>query len=512
MPLTETEELELLFLLELEERDALRSSLVEFVEAAWPVVESDPFIPGWHITAMCLHLEAVTARLIRRLLINVPPRSSKSLITAVLWPAWVWASHPEARFIFASYSSALSIRDSVKCRDLLRSAWYQRTFSPPWELKADQDLKSRFHNTVGGFRMATSVGAMATGEGGDYVVGDDLHDVQEDLSETRAEIEGAVQFWQTVMPSRVTNPKETCHVVVGQRVAEDDISGVLLKQGDYEYLAIPMEYEDPGPGVPVSRTSLDWQDPRTTPGEPMCPARYDTPELASLKLSLDYRYYAQYQQRPQSDATVLFRRADWQRYDKMPDLDFFDLIIQSWDMAVKDEETSAYYAGHVWGKKAATVVLLDRIWARMDFPEGVAAVETMSTKWPKAYGKLIEDKGNGTPTMQVLRGRVFGLIPIDPQPLGNKRARAQAIAYIQRAHQAWVPSDTLAPWASEYIENMARLQWDDVDATSQAWSNLVMPSPALDTVMAEAHKKRAWEQKLRQALDRERRGMSRSHV
>lgn len=491
--------------------------LAQFVAEAWAVVDPEPYVHGWHIDAICEHLEAVSRREIRDLLINVPPRSSKSLVTSVCWHPWVWSWWPSARFIYASYSERLSLVHALLARDLIGSTWYQDTFKPKWKIRQDERTKGLFSNTVRGFRFSTSVGALATGMGGDFICGDDLHKIDENESETRAELNAAKSFWLKTMPSRVTNPKQSSFVVVGQRVSEDDISGELLSQKKSDYLCIPMEYDPPGPGVPVTSTVLGWMDPRTEPGELLCPERYGEAELAPLKLRLGADFYAQYQQRPTSDATTLFKRSDWRRYETMPEPEWFDVIVMSWDFAVKNEETSDFCCGQVWGVRTGEhgkqLVLLDFVLDRMDFPESVEAVRTLSAKWPTCYGKLIEDKANGSPVYQVLRGQVFGLIPINPQPLGNKRARAQAVAYLHRAGQCWVPADSLRSWGSQYIEAMARLDpWDVVDATSQAWSNLAMPSPVLDAIRAEASKRQAWQHKIGEAQRRERRGASLSHI
>lgn len=494
-----------------------RMSLAQFVREAWETIDPEPYVHSWHIDAICQHLEAVSRQEIRELLINVPPRSSKSLIISACWQPWVWSWWPSARFIFASYSSSLSLIHSLLARDLIQSSWYRRVLPSSWQLRADEHGKGFFSNTAKGFRFSTSVGAMATGLGADFRVGDDLHKISEGESETRAELTAAVNFWMKTMPSRVTNPKESCSVLVGQRIADDDVSGASLKNGDIDYLCIPMEYAEPGPGVPVSQTSLGWRDPRTTPGELLCPERYGEAELAPLRLRLGFDYYAQYQQRPTSDATTLFKRSDWMRYDVMPEASWFDVIIQSWDLAVKNESTSDYCCGQVWGLRGGAhgkqLVLLDFVLERQDFPESVAAVSALSAAWPTCYGKFIEDRANGSPVYQVLRSQLFGLIPVNPQPLGNKRARAQAVAYLQRGHQCWVPADSLRSWGSTFIEAMARLSpWDVVDACSQALSQLAMPSPALDTVLIEAQAKQELQRKFLVAQHRERRGVSVNRV
>ena len=166
-------------LVEIDTERAVRS-LREFVRQAWPVVEpSTPFVPGWHIDAIIQHLEAVTGGQIRNLLINVPPRHMKSLLVAVFWPVWEWIRWPQRRWLFSSYSAQLSIRDSVKCRRLIESPWYQERWADRFALTSDQNTKGRFDNNRSGYRLSTSVGGSATGEGGDRIVCDDPNNVNE---------------------------------------------------------------------------------------------------------------------------------------------------------------------------------------------------------------------------------------------------------------------------------------------------------------------------------------------
>src|ERR1051325_1017185 len=154
--------------------------LGEFVRQAWTVVEpATPFVPGWHIDAIIEHLDAVACGQIRSLLINVPPRHMKSLLVSVFWPAWEWLRWPERRWLFSSYAATLSIRDSVKCRRLIESPWYQAGRADRFALTSDQNTKGRFDNNRSGYRLSTSVGGAATGEGGDRIVCDDPNNVNE---------------------------------------------------------------------------------------------------------------------------------------------------------------------------------------------------------------------------------------------------------------------------------------------------------------------------------------------
>ena len=165
-------------LLELIQAEQLRrkaeGSLYEFVKQAWAVVEPGvAFIPSWHIEVICEHLEAITAGEITRLLINVPPRHSKSLIVAVMWPMWEWLAAPQQKFLCASYAGTLSIRDNLKARRLIQSPWYQERWGHLFAFAGDQNAKQRFENNKTGYRLATSVGGTATGEGGSRLILDD---------------------------------------------------------------------------------------------------------------------------------------------------------------------------------------------------------------------------------------------------------------------------------------------------------------------------------------------------
>src|SRR6266567_3010869 len=224
------------------DRELAGRHLGEFIRQAWAVVEpATPFVPGWHIDAIVEHLEAVSYGQIRNLLINVPPRHMKSLLVSVFWPAWEWLRWPERRWLYSSYAATLSIRDSVKCRRLLESPWYQERWGNVFALTSDQNTKGRFDNSRSGYRLATSVGGAATGEGGDRIVCDDPHNVQE--AESDSIRKSTLDWWDVVMSTRVNDPKTAVKVVVMHRCHQQDLSGHLLEQGDWEHLCLPAEYE-----------------------------------------------------------------------------------------------------------------------------------------------------------------------------------------------------------------------------------------------------------------------------
>jgi predicted phage terminase large subunit-like protein len=492
--------------------------LHQFVEEAWGLIEPQAFVDGWHLEAICAHLEAVTETAaatddvpselptIRNLLINIPPRMSKSLICSVLWPAWVWLSWPACRWLCSSYSKDLALRDATYSRNIMQSAWYDALKLAPWTFTTDQRVKSFFSNSANGYRITTSVGGMATGTGSDLRLGDDLHNVDEDYSVSRAEITAAKQFWTQTMATRVTNAKRACQVLVGQRVALDDVSNAVLEQGGYDYLKIPMAYE---PSKEAPPTALGWTDPRTQEGDLLCPQRFSETELAPLKASLGHRYFTQFQQDPRSELSSIFPRTKWQYFLQWPDVNEFSTIIQSWDARFGDDkESGSFVAGQLWGRKGppttGQVYLLDRVFVRMGFVETCKAVVAMSKKWPGAYTKLIEQAANGAAIYDTLRSQVFGLVLV---PVGgkysSKLARAEAEAFVLDQERAWLPHETLAPWVGQYVMNMERFPSepdDDTDATSQAWNYLVPPPPAKDTVREELATRQDLERQIHLAM------------
>jgi len=247
------------------DRGEARESLAEFIKMAWHVLEpSREYVHGWHIDAICEHLEAVTRGDITRLLINVPPGAMKSLSTNVFWPAWEWGPMGMAanRYVCASYSDRLTIRDNRKCRNLISSPWYRARWGSKFQLVSDQNEKVKFENNRTGFKLATSVGGLGTGERGDRFVIDDPHNVKK--GESQADRQEKRLWFKETVPTRVNDPEKSAIVVIMQRVHEDDISGVILSDDyGYEHLMIPMEFEPDR----KCYTNIGWKDPRTKKDE-----------------------------------------------------------------------------------------------------------------------------------------------------------------------------------------------------------------------------------------------------
>ena len=243
-------------------------TLWEFVRAAWHVLEpAHPFVDNWHIGAICELLEAVTLRQIQNLLINIPPRHLKSLLVSVFWPCWEWGpmQRPDLRYINSSYASNLSIRDNVKSRTLIQSGWFQSQWGSVFRLRDDQNVKVKFENYQGGFRLASYVGG-GTGEGGDRLICDDPNNVTDVESDTIRNT--CNEWWDLQMYNRITNVKTAARVMIMQRTHQADLSGHVLETGGWTLLKLPTRFE------PSKRCTVvyadgtkTWSDPRKKDGE-----------------------------------------------------------------------------------------------------------------------------------------------------------------------------------------------------------------------------------------------------
>jgi predicted phage terminase large subunit-like protein len=234
-------------LAKLVERERCLRSFAYFVRRAWPYIDPAPLVWGWHLDAMCLHLQAVTEGRIQRLVINIPPGHAKSMIVSVLWPAWVWARRPQWQVMTASYDETLSTRDAVKTRTLIETPWYRELLTTDprtgkaWNLSGDQNVKSYYANSAFGFRLCVVVGS-GTGKRGDALVIDDPQNALKALSDEQRQ---KVIVWKTeTMSSRFNDQATAVEVVIQQRLHEEDLAGFMLKSGECVHLCLASEWED----------------------------------------------------------------------------------------------------------------------------------------------------------------------------------------------------------------------------------------------------------------------------
>lgn len=477
-------------------------SLIEFVPMAWPIIESRPFVSNWHIEAMCEAFEAVSAGEILRLLLNVPPRHFKSSGGGVFWPTWDWLSMPERQWLFASYAEKLSKRDSLKCRRILEAPGGRREggtllervgyygmlelLGEDWRLTTDQNEKLRFENDRTGYRIATSVGGTATGEGGDIIVCDDLHkadDVESDVK--RQEV---LDWLDGTISTRFNDPTNGALVVIMQRLHEEDATGHLLKQGGFEHICLPAEYEPSHPFV--------WpDDPREKAGQLLWPERFGEEEIDELKVKLgSYRAAGQLQQRPSPEEGGIIKRY-WWRYYPVEWLDTeewpeqappFTKIWQSWDTALKEKTSNDFTVGGLWGADLANRYLLRLQRGRWSLTETKEQMRQMTSwadqRFPKHVGhqKRVENTANGPDLIVALRDEIPGIVGVNVNK--DKVSRAYAVTPQLEAGNIKVPGlpnqdhsgpDPSTPsWVQEFIDENAAFpngSFDDqVDMMTQA--------------------------------------------
>lgn len=304
-------------------RELSRRSLANFVKLAWPVIEpGQPYVHGPHIDVMCEALEAVERGEIRRLLINVPPGTSKSTICGVFFPMWLWGpkGKPSSRFVGVAHEQTLGIRDNLKCRRLASSDWYQNLWGESVVLTKDQNAKINFENTATGFRQVATPSNI-TGRRGDVVIIDDP--LSADNANSEAEREKVNTWFRESLPTRLNNPDSSAIIVVMQRLHERDVSGLILAEDlGYEHLMLPMRFE------PDRACSRDW---RKDEGELLFPERFPEHVVTELEKTMGaYASAGQLQQRPAPREGGLFKESWFQIITALPDL---QRIVRAWDFA-----------------------------------------------------------------------------------------------------------------------------------------------------------------------------------
>lgn len=503
-----------------------QGGLLSFVRYFWHILEpGTQFVDGWALEAVCEHLEAVTFGEVTKLLINVPPGFMKSLLTDVFWPAWEWGPMelPHLRYVAFSYSSSLTERDNLKFKDLVDSREYQELYGSIAREERDRIVNLRakgarkVSNWKHGWKFATSVAGVGTGERGDRVILDDPHNIKESESEiTRKE---TVRWFRESMSSRLNNMETGAKVVIMQRVHEDDVSGAIITElGDWCHLLIPMEFvwgfvsDERGEIVPP-RTEIGWTDPRwrETPeecdGELAWPERFPERIIPSMKKDAGpYAWAGQYQQTPKVRGDAIFELEWWQPWEpadgKFPP---FSYVVVSVDSAFTEKEQndpSACVVLGIWeNEDGFNRVMLMHAWRRRlrfsspkVIPEPGEKMMHFKQRQQKSWGLtdwvadtcirfkadrlLIEAKASGISAAQTLQDSHpragWGVQLVDPKGL-DKVARAIAVQPSFSQGMVYVPYP-LREWGEKVTEEMAvfpKGKYKDLtDAMTQAIKHL----------------------------------------
>lgn len=501
-------------------------SLYKFAQLAWNTIDPAPFIGGgFAMQAVCDHLEACANGHIRNLIINIPPRFSKSTLCGVLFPAWVWIQRESlptkgngVQFLHASYSQNLALQDSLKCRRLVESEWYTKQWGARVQITSDQNTKSQFDLASGGRRNTVSVGGSTTGMGGNYLIADDPNNAREANSE--AVLLSTLEWWDMAWSTRLNDPKTGVKIVVQQRLNDRDVTGHILTKdiGNWTHLMLPMRFEPERriytillpPEADPKGQGLMWTDEREDEGELLWPERFGEEEVAELEKTLGpYGAAGQLQQRPQPAGGGIVKRGWWMPYDK-PVYPEMSINIGSVDLAFtskKENDFSAMTCWGVWrdsGETSAVVtrdisghiirevkaekdadvpkIIMTHAWAeRFEFHELVEKI-VLTARENKLDILLIENKGPGISVAQEIK-RLCGMEEfqvrlVDPGDL-DKVARLHSVVHLFSEGLVYAPTkagdpDTWRIWADRVItevEAFPKGVHDDlVDTVSQAIS------------------------------------------
>jgi predicted phage terminase large subunit-like protein len=457
------------------EREACKRSLATFVREAWHVLEpGQPYVHGWHVEAVCEHLEAVTRGEITRLLINIPPGTMKSTLVGVFWPAWEWGPKrlQSMRYIGASHEQDLATRDTRKMRNLVASPWFQERW--PTVFTGDQNQKTFFETTATGFRQACAVGAM-TGRRGDRVFWDDPHSIEKALSDAHRSV--ALRVFQETLPTRLNNPDRSAIVVVMQRIHEEDVSGYILDHDlGYEHLMLPMEFEPERRCV----TSIGWSDPRTTEGELLFPARFSREVVDRDKKVMGALATAgQFQQRPAPRSGAFF---EWEKLEIVQAVPAMRNTIRYWDKAGTD-------GGGAWTAGVKLGQGVDGLWYVLDVVRGqwgAAIRERTMRQTAELDGRSVrvwieQEPGSGgkESAESTISTTLVGFSAHAERPTGDKALRAEPYSVQVEAGNVRLLA---GGWNQEFINEHKTFPVgkykDQIDATSGAFNKMSVPAGA----------------------------------
>lgn len=472
----------------IQRRAMLEADFPSFVKAAWPVIRPGISLSwSWHYDLIGEYLTLVKRGDLRRLIINISPRTLKSILVSVMFPAWVWASDPIKSFAGSSYSGALSTEHSVMRRTIIQSDWYRGLWGDKVWLAADQNEKTKFKNNFEAQMIATSVGGTATGLGGNILITDDAMSPRIVASEahrvdTHTWFDGT---WRGRLNDRATDAL----IVVEQRTGEMDLTGHLLTQdkileeagekAEWTHLCIPLEADDESLDpytrkqtfvFPISNRVVE-----RSLGEVLQPDRFPPQEIASMKAQR-MTYTTQYQQRPSALEGNLIKRSEVQYFGgtdpitqemDAPLPEKFDLIVTSADCTFKDTPGTDFVAIGTFGIKHPRRYVLEVVNKRLDLPATENEIVRQKAKWNSTI-VLIEDKANGSAIIKSLKKKISGVVAVEPE--GGKLSRFSAMSGEWQG--AYWFLDRNAGWAESYIDQLLKFPGgahdDQCDMTSQA--------------------------------------------
>jgi len=442
---------------EAKKKEQSKTEFLPFVERMWP-----SFISGKHHSIMADAFERVANGELKRLIINMPPRHTKSEFASYLFPAWFLGRYPEKKIIQTAHTAELAVGFGRKVRNLINQTDFQQVF-PGISLSSDSKAAGRWNTNKRGDYFAIGVGGAVTGKGADVLIIDDPHSEQEAaLGAYNPEVYDKVYEWYTSGPRQRLQPGGAI-IVVMTRWSVRDLTGQIVRAA-------------------TQRTGADdWEVielPAIMPsGDPLWPEFWPADQLEALKAELPVaKWSAQYQQDPTSEEGALIKREWWQEWEKDSPPPC-EAIIQSWDTAFLKTQRADYSACTTWGifnmpnEDGVTVpnlILLDAYKEKLEFPELKRAAYDKYWEFEPDQ-MIVEAKAAGSPLIFELRAMGIPVTEFTPSRGQDKIARVNAVSDLFASGVVWCPATR---WADEVIEECASFpagQHDDlVDSTTQA--------------------------------------------
>ena len=453
-------------------KELARRSMVDFA-----LYTDENYKMNWHHRLMCKYLDRWVSRDIKRLMVFMPPRHGKSELVSRKLPAFIFGKNPDARIIGTSYSADLATAMNRDVQRIIDSDKYHELF--PRTFLNSKNIRSTVTGSAlrnadkfeivahrGMYRSAGVDGGI-TGMGGDYIIIDDPVKNRQDANSPTMR-KKVFDWYTSTLYTRLE--KDGCILLTLTRWHEDDLAGKLLAAmqsnpdaDKWEILCLPAVYEE--------KTARPY-DVRTEEGQALWPWKYDEKALRTMRATMGgFEWAALYQQKPQPAEGSIIKR-EWLRfYHARP---IFKETVISWDMAFKDTDGTDYVVGTVWGRAGGDAYLIDLVRRRMGFTDTLAAFRHLTTKYPAAKVKLVEDKANGSAVIDALKHQIPGIIPVLPN--GSKQARCYAVSYLFESGNIYIPSPDMKSWVNEYIDELTQFPSaahdDQVDSTTQALNYL----------------------------------------
>lgn len=433
------------------DRENAHADFLSFVRHVWPA-----FIEGDHHRVMADAFNRIASGDLKRLIINMPPRHTKSEFASHLFPAWYLGKFPDKKVIQTSHTAELAVGFGRKVRNLVGSEEYAKIFQGV-SLSADSKAAGRWNTNQNGDYFAIGVGGAVTGKGADILIVDDPHSEQE-AAQNDPSVYDKTYEWYTSGPRQRLQPGGAICVVM-TRWSKKDLTGSIIKAsiergGSDEWEIIEL------PAILPS-------------GNPLWPGFWPIEQLEALRSELPVsKWSTQYQQDPTSEESAIIKREWWQEWTKgkPPECEF---VIQSWDTAFLAKETADYSACTTWGvfydeDKNANIILLDALQERLEFPDLKARAYEMYKEYnPDAF--IVEAKAAGTPLIFELRRMGIPVSEYTPSRGRDKIARVNAVSDLFSSGNVWAPKKR---WAEEVIEQFASFPTGDhddlVDSSTQA--------------------------------------------